>query len=196
MVAVHLLRTLAPLAVVASLVTACGNDSSSGAGVSTGEAVSATVQLRPVAARYAQDTSQGQAQLGPQTPKDLVDTMKNYDCTSQPTVVQGKLVECDAVHDVYLLDTPLITGGVASAQPLPIGGSKEWYVKVVFDQKAAAALSDAADSMQGQELAVVVGGKVLTAVVVDSGLKDGHIGITGDLDQKTATAIADELTTS
>jgi preprotein translocase subunit SecD len=50
--------------------------------------------------------------------------------------------------------------------------------------------------MPGSELAVVVNGKVLTALVVNSGLKDGHIGITGDLDQKQATAIADELSRS
>jgi preprotein translocase subunit SecD len=196
MVAVHLLRTLAPLAVVASLVTACGNDSSSGPADANGDAVSSTVQLREVAARFAQDTSQGQEQLGPQTPKDLVNTMKAYDCSSQPTVVQGKLLECDATRNVYLLEAPLITGGVASAKPLPVGGTHEWYVKVLFDPKAATTLSAAADNMPGSELAVVVNGKVLTALVVNSGLKDGHIGITGDLDQKQATAIADELSRS
>jgi preprotein translocase subunit SecD len=189
--AVRLLRSLAPLVLVAGLATACGNDSSSD---SSADAVSTALQLRPVAARYAQDTSEGQEQLGPQTPKDLVDTMKGYDCASQPTEVQGKLMECDANRNVYLLNGPLITGGVASAKPLPIGSGSEWYVKVVFDEKAAATLSQAADSMPGQELAVVVDGKVLTAVVVDPGLKDGHIGITGDLDEKSATAIADELT--
>lgn len=191
--AVRLPRILAPLVVVAGLMTACGNGSSSGPGDSTGEAVSSTVQLRQVAARYAQDTSQGQEQFGPQTPKDLVDTMKGYDCTSPPTVVQGRLLECDATRNVFLLDAPLITGGVASAKPLPVGGTHEWYVKVLFDPKAATTLSDAVDTMPGSELAVVVGGKVLTALVVNSGLKDGHIGITGDLDQKKATAIADEL---
>ena len=188
--AVQFLRTLAPLALVAGLVTACGHSSSSGA--PAGDASSA-LQLRPVAARYAQDTSEGQEQLGPQTPKELVDTMKGYDCSSQPALVQGKLMECDAASDVFLLDAPLVTGGVASATALKIGSSQQWYVKVVFDKAAAATLSQAVDNSLGSELAVVLDGKVLTAVVVDPGLKDGHLGITGDLDQKQASTLADQV---
>jgi preprotein translocase subunit SecD len=191
--AVPFLRILAPLALVAGLVTACGHSSSSGSGGSIGDASSTTLQLRPVAARYAQDTSQGQEQLGPQTPKDLVDAMKGYDCTSQPAEVQGKLMECDAARNVFLLDAPLITGGVSSAKALKIGSSHQWYVKVVFDKEAAATLSQAVDSSLGSELAVVLDGKVLTAVVVDPGLKDGHLGITGDLDQQQASTLARQV---
>jgi|tagenome__1003787_1003787.scaffolds.fasta_scaffold20865812_2 preprotein translocase subunit SecD len=190
--AVRLMRTLAPLAIVAGLAAACGNHSSSGP--DTGPAVSGTLQLRPVSARYAQDTSQGQEQLGPQTPKDLVDTMKGYDCSSQPTQLQGMLLECDAASDVFLLKTPLVTGGVASAKPLQIGQGEQWYVKLTFDKDAAATLSQAADNMPGTELAVVVQGQVLTALVVDSSMKDGHIGITGDFDRQRATSLAHQLT--
>jgi preprotein translocase subunit SecD len=194
--AVRLLRTLAPLALVASLAAACGNGSSSSSDSgdpSTGAATSSTVQLRLVTARYAQDTSKGQEQLGPQTPQDMVDTMKNYDCTSKPTVVEGKLIECDAARNVFLLDPPLVDGGIASAKAMAIGSGDQWYVRVTFDETAAATLSKTVDSSPGSELAVVLDGKVVTAVIVDSSMKDGHIGITGDFDKTSATQLADQL---
>lgn len=192
--AVRAVRTLAPLVLLAGVLTGCGNDSSSSSGdTSLGPATSSTVQFRLVAARYAQDTSKGQEQLGPPAPKDMVDTMKNYDCTSQPTVVEDKLLECDGSRNVYLLESPLITGGVASAKPLAIGTGKEWYVRVVFDDAATSTLSKTVDSAPGTELAVVLDGKVVTAVVVDTSMKDGHIGITGDYDKSSATKLAQEL---
>src|SRR5690242_19460935 len=140
--AVRAVRTLAPLVLLAGVLAGCGNDSSSDAGASSvGPAVSSTVQFRLISARYAQDISQGQEQLGPPAPKSLVDTMKNYDCSSKPTVVQGLLMECDASSGVYLLDAPLITGGVATAKPLPVGSGQEWYVRVTFDDAATSTLS-------------------------------------------------------
>ena len=155
--------------------------------------MSSTVQFRLVAARYAQDTSQGQEQLGPPAPKDLVDTMRNYDCSSKPTVVQAQLMECDAARNVYLLNAPLVTGGVASAKPLAISGGPQWYVRVTFDEAAASTISKSVDAGVGGDLAVVLNGKVLTAVIVDSSMKDGHIGITGDYDKASATELADQL---
>jgi len=191
---VRFLRSLVPLALVAGLVTACGGGSSSSPQGATGPAVSSTVQLRVVSARYAQDTSQGQEQLGPQVPKALASTLSKYDCASKPTVIDGLLVECDSTHTVYLMNSPLITGGVASAVPLQIGHSKQWYVKLTFDPKATSALSKAADTMTGQELAIVLDGHVLTALLIDSSMKDGHVGITGDYDKSSATQLAQQLT--
>jgi preprotein translocase subunit SecD len=194
--AVRVVRTLAPLVLLAGVLAGCGDDSSSNSGdvgASTGPAVSSTVQFRLVSARYAQDTSQGQEQLGPPAPKDMVDTMKNYDCSSKPTVVQGQLMECDAARNVYLLNAPLVTGGIASAKPLAIAGGPEWYVRVTFDEAAASTLSKTVDTGLGGDLAVVLNGKVLTAVIVDSSMKDGHIGITGDYDKASATELAQRL---
>ena len=192
--AVRFLRSLAPLALVVGLVTACGGGSSSSPQGSTGAAVSSTVQLRVVSARYAQDTSQGQEQLGPQVPKALASKLQGYDCSSQPAVLDGLLMECDSTRTVYLMRAPLITGGIASAVPLQIGHSKQWYVKLTFDQTATSALSNAADTMTGQELAIVLDGRVLTALLIDSSMKDGHVGITGDYDKSSATQLARQLT--
>jgi preprotein translocase subunit SecD len=196
--AVRVVRTVVPLVLMAGALAGCGDDSSSSSGTgdaaaSLGPAVSSTVQFRLVSARYAQDTSQGQEQIGPPPPKSLVDTMKGYDCSSKPTVVQGLLMECDASKSVYLLNAPLITGGVASAKPLPVGSGQEWYVRVTFDDAATSTLAKTADSSTGSDLAVVLDGKVITAVLVDSSMKDGHIGITGDYDKTSATKLAQEL---
>lgn len=192
--AVRLVRILAPLAAVAALATACGNGSSSDSGTtSTGPVKSTTVQLRLVTARYTQNPAQGQEQLGPPPPKDLVDTMKNYDCSSDPTEVAGKVMECDASRHVYLLDAPVVTGGVASAKPLEIGSGKQWYVRLTFDPAATSTLSKTVDSATGSELAVVLNGKVVTAVLVATSMKDGHIGITGNYDESSATRLAHQL---
>jgi preprotein translocase subunit SecD len=195
MVAVRVVRTLAPLLLLAGVLAGCGDGSSSSSSSDTGQAVSSTVQFRLVTARYTQDQAQGQEQLGPPPPKELVDTMKNYDCSSKPVVVQGLLMECDGSSNVYLLDAPLVTGGVASAKPLQIGSGHEWYVRLTFDAAAASTLAKTVDSSPGNDLAVVLDGKVLTAVIMDASMKDGHIGITGDYDESSATQLAHELTT-
>jgi preprotein translocase subunit SecD len=194
MVAVRVVRTLAPLVLLAGVLAGCGDGSSSSS--SSGDAVpavSSTVQFRLVTARYTQDQSQGQEQLGPPPPKTLVDTMKNYDCSSKPVAVQGLLMECDASSNVYLLKAPLVTGHVASAKPLPIGSGPEWYVKLTFDADGASTLSKTVDSSPGNDLAVVLDGKVVTALIMDTSMKDGHIGITGDFDKASATQLAQQL---
>jgi preprotein translocase subunit SecD len=94
---------------------------------------------------------------------------------------------------VYLLDAPLVNGGIASAEPLQIGNTGQWYVRVTFDDSATETLSKTVDSSPGNELALVLEGKVVTAVIVDSSMKDGHIGITGDYDKASATQLADQL---
>lgn len=196
--AVRLLRTLAPLVTVAALATACGGGSSSDESggttttTTTAPTTSGTLQLRLVTARYTQHPAKGQEQLGPPAPKDMVDTLKNYDCSSAPTAVDGQLLECDATDDVFLLQAPLLTGGVASAKALAAGS--EWFVKVTFDDDAKATLTQTAKGLPGRELALVLNGKVVGAVLVDSSIEDGSIGITGEYDKTAATKLAQELT--
>jgi preprotein translocase subunit SecD len=102
-------------------------------------------------------------------------------------------MECDAARNVYLLNSPLVTGGIASAKPQAIAGGPQWYVRVTFDEAAASTISQTVDAGVGGDLAVVLNGQVLTAVIVDSSMKDGHIGITGDYDKASATELADQL---
>jgi hypothetical protein len=181
-----------PLVLIAGLATACGSGSSSdGAG---GAAPSSkALQLRPVYARYAVGVPLGGEQLGPAVPQALVDTMKNYDCSSGTQELQGMLMVCDSVGTVFLLKDPIVTGGVATAVAKPIQGEKEWFVKVGLDSQATSTLSDAVDSMSGTELALVVDDRVISAPVIDSSMKDGTLGVTGDLNEKQAKALATQM---
>jgi hypothetical protein len=191
---VRLLRTLAALAAPALLVTACGSGSnSSSAGGTTAPAPSGSLELRPVYARYAQGVPLGDNQLGPTVPQDLLSAMRQHDCSSKPSELQGMLLLCGPDRTVYLLKDPLVAGGVASATAAHIGGQTDWYVKLALDQQATDTLSQATRSMAGSELAFVLEDEVLSAPVIDPSMAAGHVVITGNLDQAQATKLADRL---
>jgi hypothetical protein len=193
---VRLLRTLAPLAATVLLVSACGSGSSSSsaaAGGSLAPAPSGSLELRPVYARYAQGVPIGDSQLGPTVPQDLLSAMRHHDCSAKPSELQGMLLLCGADQTVYLLKDPLVAGGVASATPAHIGGQKDWYVKLALDQHGTDTLSQATQSMAGSEIAIVLEDQVLSAPVIDSSMADGHVVITGSLDQAQATRLAHRL---
>jgi preprotein translocase subunit SecD len=188
--AVRLLPTLAPLVLIAGLATACGGGSSSDE-ASGPTATSAGLQMRPVFARYSTGAPMGE-QLGPQAPKELLDTLKTFDCSAGSQVVQGMLMVCADDGTVYLLKDPIVSDGVASAVAKPVN-EKLWYVKVTLDPDATTTLSGAADTMTGTELAIVSDGHVISAPIIDSSMKDGTLGITGDYDEQQAKALADQL---
>lgn len=202
--AVRLVRTLVPLALVAALAAACGSNSSSSpsagsTGQSTGLPATVTaapgaLQARPVYARYAPGVPLGDPQLGPAVPKDLVNAMKNYQCSAKPATLQGMLMLCDDEHTVFLLKDPIISGNVATAEPRQIGHSKLWYIRLAFDQQGASTLDQAYKTMPGTMLAFVLEDKVLSSPVVDSSMTDGHIGITGNYDEQQAKQLAARLT--
>jgi preprotein translocase subunit SecD len=190
--AVRLLRTLAPLVLVASLAAACGNGSSSGSGSggdSTILGASSGFEARTVFARYAPGVP-----FGPQLPKALVDEMSSQACPMKAKVVSGYLMECDAGKTVYLLKNPIVTGDVASATPLQIGHKNIWYVEVKLDPTVSQKLSSQIGSMTGEQLAFTYGGSVLTSIAIDSSFHPDHFAITGEYTKATATQLASELT--
>jgi preprotein translocase subunit SecD len=190
--AVRLLRTLAPLVLVASLAAACGNGSSSGSGSggdSTILGASSGFEARTVFARYAPGVP-----FGPQLPKALVDEMSSQACPMKAKVVSGYLMECDAGKTVYLLKNPIVTGDVASATPLQIGHKNIWYVEVKLDPTVSQKLSSQIGSMTGEQLAFTYGGSVLTSIAIDSSFHPDHFAITGDYTEATAKQLASELT--
>jgi hypothetical protein len=191
---VRLLRSLVPLVLVAGLAAACGNGSSSqpgGAGSPPGTGVAPSIpgnqlEVRPVYARYATGV-----QLGPQIPQDLVKTLSSTSCPTKARVVRGMILECDAGKTVFLLRSPIVVGGVASATAAEL--QKIWYVKVELDSSAEAKLKAALPSIQGSELALSFGGQVLTAPIVDPSFATDHLAIIGNFDQKTATKLAAQI---
>jgi hypothetical protein len=203
MVAVRLLRNLAPLLLVASLATACGSGSSSaptgtgGSTVPTSGGTSATttgsgqLELRPVYARYATGVP-----LGPQVPKDLLDAMSSQSCPMDPASLQGMVMECDTGKTVFLLKDPIVSGSVTKADIHQIGHQNLYFLRLTLDPTAAAALDSQAQSMTGTELAFCFGGSVLTSVIVDPHFSAERLTITGSYTKAQATKLAGQITAS
>ena len=193
--AVRLLRTLAPLALIAGLATACGGGSSSSASGTPTDgsqvATSGRLEVRPVFARYAPGV-----QFGPQIPKDLVDQMSHQPCPMKPVILQGMVLECDAAKTVYLMKDPLTTGGVDTAVAKQIGHGKLWYIQVTLDPSTESTLAAATKTMTGTEIAYSFQSAVLTSVIVDSSFNSHQLAITGDYDKAQATHLAAQLAKS
>jgi len=184
------LRKLAPLVLVATLAAALLSACGSGSGSSSSPSVAASDQLevRPVYARYARGVA-----LGPQIPKDLVDEMSGTQCPTDPRVVGGKLLMCDPGKTVFLMDAPIISGGVEKATATHIGNQKLWYVKVDLTPDAQKTLTDASKSLDGHEIAYIFNGEVLTSIIVDSSYDPTHIVILGDYNEAQAKKLADDI---
>src|SRR4051812_16502414 len=144
--AVRVLRTLAPLALMAGLLASCGDGSSSGSGVSDSTILGASAgfEVRTVYARYAPGVP-----FGPELPKSLVDEMSSQSCPMKPHIVQDLLMECDTLQTVYLLRNPLVQGDVATATPTQVGHKDIWYVEVKLDPSVSQKLSSELSSMTG-----------------------------------------------
>jgi len=199
---VRLLRSLAPLLLVASLATACGSGSSSGpsgsggsttpgSGATGGAAGKGQLELRPVYARYATGVP-----LGPQVPKDLLDAMSSQACPMDPAELQGMLMECDSGKTVFLLKDPVVSGDVTKADIHQIGHQNLYFLRLTLDPAAAARLDSDAQSMVGTELAFCFGGSVVTSVIVDPHFSAERLTITGSYTKAQATKLADQITTS
>jgi preprotein translocase subunit SecD len=186
--AVRVVRTLAPLVLLAAVLAGCGNDSSSdtsGGGDSTILGASSGFEVRTVYARYAPGVPFG--------PQALVQEMSSQSCPMQPRIVQQLLMECDSAQTVYLLKNPVVEGDVATATPEQLGHKDIWYVEVKLEPKVAKSLSSQTKSMTGEQLAFIYDGAVLTSIAVDSNFHPAHFAITGDYDKASATKLAQEL---
>jgi hypothetical protein len=193
--AVRLLRTLAPLALIASLATACGSGSSSSTSGTPSDGGSATtsssLEVRPVFARYSPGV-----QFGPQVPKDLLAQMSSQSCPMDPASVQGMLMECGLDKTVFLMKDPITTGGVDTAVAKQIGHGKLWFIQVTLDPATASTLAAGTKSLAGTDVAYAFQGKVLTSVVVDPSFNSGRLAIIGDYDKAQATKLAGQIASS
>jgi hypothetical protein len=194
--AVRLLRTLAPLALVAAGATACGSGSSSPSSdgpssTPTSVGASSSLELRPVYARYATGVS-----IGPEVPKTLISTMSHEKCPAKPRVVQDMLLECDAGKTVYLLKAPIVSGGVTAAVPKEIGHKDLWFIQITLDPATKATLEAAAKTMTGTQLAYSFGGSVVTSVIIDSSFETDKLAVIGNYDKAQATRLAAQISSS
>ena len=191
--AVRVVRTLAPLVLLAAVLAGCGDDSSSdsgdGGGDSTILGASSGFEVRTVYARYAPGVP-----FGPELPQDLVQEMQSQSCPMDPRVVGGLLMECDTGKTVYLLKNPIVKGDVAEATAQQVGKKNIWYVEVALQPDVAKTIAAETKSMTGQQLAFIYNGAVLTSIAIDSSFHPSHFAITGNYDKAAATQLAQELT--
>jgi preprotein translocase subunit SecD len=190
---VRVLRTLAPLALVAGLLAACGGGSSSSpGGASSGDSTilgaSPGFEVRTVYARYAPGVP-----FGPQLPKELVSELSAQKCPMQPRIVSTYLMECDSGKTVYLLNNPVFAGHAANATAKQIGHKNLWYVELGLDPSDAAKLDAMTKTMVGEQLAFSYGGSVLASVAIDSSFHAEHFALTGNYTKASATKLAHEL---
>ena len=186
--AVRHLQILAPLALVAGLLAACGHDSSSSSVDDTTIApASAGFEVRPVYARYIP----GVPSVGRQLSGDLLDAVKAQRCPIKPHVVQSMLLECDARKAVYLLQNPIVSGDVATATAKQVGGT--WYVRIGLDDTGTKAMDSLIKDETGLEVAFSYGGEVLTSLVVNQGLHPDRLALIGDFDKAQATNLASKI---
>jgi hypothetical protein len=190
--AVRLLRTLAPLSLIAILAAACGSGSSSSSSGTPSDAGSPTAstafEVRPVFARYSPGI-----QFGPSVPKDLIAQMSHQPCPMDPTSVQGMVMECDAEKTVFLMKGPITSGGVDTAVAKEIGHGKLWFVQVTLDPSTASTLAAGTKSLEGTDIAYSFRGAVLTSVIVNSSFDSDKLAIIGDYDKAQATKLADQI---
>jgi preprotein translocase subunit SecD len=188
--AVRHLRALAPLLLAAGLLAACGNNSSSSSGATDSTLVGDTggFEIRPVYARYAPGVP-----FGPEVPKAVLTQMQQQSCPMKPRVVSDMLMECDAGKTVYLMQNPIVQGGVTSATAKQIGHKNLWFIEVGLDQTATAAMQDEIKNQVGAELAFIYGGQVVTSIAVDTSLHADRVAVLGDFDKAKATQLAQQI---
>jgi preprotein translocase subunit SecD len=188
--AVRHLRALAPLLLAAGLLAACGNNSSSSSSATDSTLVGDTggFEIRPVYARYAPGVP-----FGPEVPKAVLTEMQQQSCPMKPRVVSDMLMECDAGKTVYLMQNPIVQGGVTSATAKQIGHKNLWFIEVGLDQTATSAIQDEIKNQVGAELAFIYGGQVVTSIAVDTSLHADRVAVLGDFDKAKATQLAQQI---
>lgn len=107
----------------------------------------------------------------------------------------AEALACDDQGTAYRLAPADIVGGVDDAEAVLGSDGTGWTVAVEFDDEAASAFADLARELvgTGQQVAIVAGGTIITAPVIQSAITDGKVQIAGDLDRAGAEALAGEL---
>ncbi|MBM7516666.1 SecDF P1 head subdomain-containing protein [Nocardioides nitrophenolicus] len=95
----------------------------------------------------------------------------------------------------YRLAPAEIVGGVEDAEVQQGQGRPAWSIMIELDDDAAATFADLTRELNGtgQQLAVVLGGRVLTAPVIQAVITDGRVSIAGDFTRDEAESLADAL---
>ncbi|WP_419818894.1 protein translocase subunit SecD [Glaciibacter flavus] len=141
----------------------------------------------------------------------LQDQYDNLDCSKVSTTnvapAEEPLVTCDDGGQVKYILGPVEVDGAdikdASAgviQTSQGGSTGQWAINLVFNDKGTKDFGDVSQRLYGlksqsplDQFAFVLDGKVLSAPAMNGVITDGKPQITGNFDQKSAQALADQL---
>lgn len=123
----------------------------------------------------------------------------NLNCAVQAEPIESDATAylCDGAGVKYALEPAVIIGGVASAQAGLPQGTSTWVVSVQLEPEAAAQMTDLSSQLAAREgqLAIVLGGEVVSAPSFMGPVPAGQLELSGDFDEASATAIAAALST-
>ena len=123
----------------------------------------------------------------------------DLDCAAEPQPVfetpAAKVVTaCDRLGVAYVLEPAAFVGGVQEASA-ELSSAEDWLVDVRLDDEGTAAFADLTGLVAGtgRQVAVVVGGRVVSAPSVQEAITGGEIRLSGSLSRDEAEALAAAL---
>ena len=123
----------------------------------------------------------------------------DLDCAAEPQPVfetpAAKVVTaCDRLGVAYVLEPAAFVGGVQEATA-ELSSGEDWLVDVRLDDEGTAAFADLTGLVAGtgRQVAVVVGGRVVSAPSVQEAITGGEVRLSGSLSRDEAEALAAAL---
>lgn len=193
-------RAVAALALAAPLLlAACSDDAPEKEKDPVAEAAShSSVEFRRV---VSTTSTRKQCSSAPDEPTaDACAALRDLACPADAQDLDGgHLLVCGTgayEREGYLLGPAEITQGIASAEagrPESAGG---WVIDLVLADDAAATLAELTGELSGtgRQIALVVDGRLVTAIAPYDTIDDGRLRITlGDVSAEKAAALAERL---
>lgn len=140
---------------------------------------------------------------GPQEPAQFRRVLATADpsaCTASPTArpaqpaPEATVTACDLAGTAHELGPAEIVGGVDEAEATE--GPDGWLITIDLDEEATTAFADLTTELAGtgQPIAIVSGGTVISAPVIQTPITDGKVQIAGpEISQVEALTLADAL---
>lgn len=165
-------------------------------GSTTGPSDSGSVDTAPtVPPDESAETLEGTLQVRAVEEANPSDT-QGVDCSTTPrptveTPPEERVVACDALGVPYLLAPAALDGGVASAEAENVDDTT-FVVAIEFEGDAARVIAEVTGQLAetGQQMALVLDGRVLAAPSVQEAITGGTVQISSSFTQAYAEALA------
>ena len=123
----------------------------------------------------------------------------DIDCAAEPqpvfeTPASEVVTACDRLGVAYVLEPAAFVGGVEQAAA-ELSSGDDWLVDLRLDAEGTANFADLTGLVAGtgRQVAVVVGGRVVSAPSVQEAITGGEVRLSGSLSREEAEALAAAL---